>query len=304
MHSPSSGYRSAQRSAPLTDGSATVQDAARAHGLHNSMTPTAAKEVSAADQHNSACASHGLPSASRRLSNGHASHSSRDHMQRQRERSQERSRHSSSRDRSVDHRGKQSTGRGRRADSPYSPSKAASKPRRRSNSRDNSPGEKGSASQVASILQLLSAVTLHSIRKCVARPMPLFTLTMHAESRGRPLKPHSLLNPKCLEAGQIKCRVCHTLCWPPIHNHIWACAMLSFITTCRAPFSYLRPALWDPTKMMRNAHSCTNVADARPSSLFFLAAHSVIKRSYSDLYTSGSLKLDVESEPMDHANLP
>ena len=177
MHSPKPGYGSAQRSAPLLDGSATVQDAARAHGPHNSLIPTAAKEVSAADQHSSARASHGLLSASRQLSNGHGRHSSRDHMQRQRERSQERSRHSSSRDGSVDRRGKQSTGRGRRADSPYSPSRAAHRPSRQSDSRDGSPGAGGSASQVASILQLLSAVTLQSIRKCVARPMPLSNLT-------------------------------------------------------------------------------------------------------------------------------
>ena len=153
-HSPGSGYGSAQRSASLADGSATVQEAARA--------------------------SHEVPSASRRLSNGHGRRSARDHMQR--ERSQDRSHHSSSRDRSLNLRGKQSTGRGRRDDGPYSPSRAARRPRRQSDSREKSPGEEGSASRVASILQLLSAGTLQSIRKCVARPMPLSNLATRMQT--------------------------------------------------------------------------------------------------------------------------
>ena len=186
VHSPKYGYGSAQRSAPLADASATVQDAARAHGLHNSVAPAAAKHIPAPEQPSSARAAHGLPLASRRHSNGHGSHSPRDRMQHQRDRSQERSHHSSSRDRLVHHRGKQSTGHGWRAHSPYSPSRAAHRPSLQSDSRGRSPAEGGSASQVASILQLLSAVTLQSIRKCVTRPMPLSNLTARMqEGHGR-----------------------------------------------------------------------------------------------------------------------
>ena len=234
-HSPQFRYGSAQRSALLADELATVQDAANAHGLHDSMRPAAAKGMPTPDYPDSARALHRHRSASRLHSNGHGSRSSRDHVQR--ERSQEVSHHSSSRDRSVDHRGKQSSGHERRGSSPGSQSRAVGRPHQRSNSRGKSPGEGVSASWVASILQLLSTVTLQSIRKCVARLVPHSNLTERMQEALAVCQCHITSNPECLGKAQHPGgRVCHALWWgkPLVHDISWTCSMPKLLILLRS----------------------------------------------------------------------
>ena len=247
-----------------------MQDAASSHGLHNSTT-AAARDINSPDRPSPAPASQRFHLASRRHSNGHGSRSSRDHMQRQRERSQERSHHSSSRDGSLSHRGKQSTGRGRRADSPYSPSRAARRPRQRSDSRDGLPGEGGSGSQVASILQLLSTVTLQSIRKCVAGPMPLSNLTAaHAKPPCPSANATLYLQPRVSRQG-LTARVAEYV----MHSGGGAQrpqSCLDLPNECIAyppaePLHHIPDLLSEgPTKIMSRAHCPTDLTNARSPS--------------------------------------